>query len=72
VSWDRTIKVWRSYRKQNQIRKQVEKESNVKFETWVWDQMKLALKQNVSNGANQDINELFEQLKSKKEKTFVN
>jgi hypothetical protein len=72
VSWDRTIKVWRSYKKQNQTRKQVEKESNVKFETWVWDQMKLALKQNASNGAPQDINQLIEQLNSKKEKSFVN
>ena len=72
VSWDRTIKVWRSYRKQNQTRKQVEKESNVKFETWVWDQMKIALKQTVSNGTTQDINELIEQLNSKKEKSFVN
>jgi hypothetical protein len=72
VSWDRTIKVWRSYRKQNQTRKQVEKESNVKFETWVWDQMKIALKQTVSNGTTQDINELIGQLNSKKEKSFVN
>ena len=44
VSWDKTIRVWRSYRKQTYQRKLVEDENNKKFETWVWEKMKQALK----------------------------
>jgi 5-formaminoimidazole-4-carboxamide-1-beta-D-ribofuranosyl 5'-monophosphate synthetase len=39
VSWDRTIKVWKGYRKVNLYHKKNEKDSEKKFETWVWDQM---------------------------------
>jgi WD40 repeat protein len=45
VSWDRTIRVWKSYRKQSYQKKNVEEENNKKFETWVWNQMKKAMKQ---------------------------
>ena len=44
VSWDRTVKVWRAYRKQSFVKKKVEKDHEKKFDTWVWDQMKLAMK----------------------------
>ena len=44
VSWDGTIKVWRSYRKQNNERNKVTRDNNQKFETWVWDQMKVAMR----------------------------
>ena len=43
VSWDRSIKVWKSYRKQNLARNKSEIHSEKKFETWVWDAMKNAL-----------------------------
>jgi WD40 repeat protein len=35
VSWDKTIRIWKSYRKQTYQRKSVEDENNKKFETWV-------------------------------------
>ena len=44
VSWDGTIKIWRSYLKQKSERKQETTDSSKKFETWVWDQMKLAMR----------------------------
>ncbi len=44
VSWDGTIKIWRSYRKQKNEKKQEKNENNKKFETWVWDQMKVAMR----------------------------
>lgn len=44
VSWDRTIKIWKSYRKQKLTRNKLENNSGAnKFETWVWDAMKAAL-----------------------------
>ena len=49
VSWDRTIKVWKSYRRQNLTRQKMEKHKEKKFETWVWDAMKLALKNPKNN-----------------------
>lgn len=42
VSWDKTIRVWRAYKKQQKVRKSAETEK--KFETWVFDAMKQALK----------------------------
>jgi hypothetical protein len=42
VSWDKTVRVWRSYKKQTKIR--VHGENTKKFDTWVFDQMKSALK----------------------------
>lgn len=44
VSWDRSIKIWKSYRKNTKQRAKIENDSEKKFETWVWDQMKIALK----------------------------
>ena len=44
VSWDKTVKVWRSYRKQNSNRKKNLKEKEKKFDAWLWDEMKKALK----------------------------
>jgi hypothetical protein len=43
VSWDRTIKVWKSYRRQNLTRNKLEVRDEKKFEVWVKDAMKLAL-----------------------------
>ena len=44
ISWDKTIKVWRAYRKLNSVKKDVEQDFEKKFETWVWSQMKQAMK----------------------------
>jgi 5-formaminoimidazole-4-carboxamide-1-beta-D-ribofuranosyl 5'-monophosphate synthetase len=44
VSWDKTIKIWRSYKKQIARRAKRENESEKKFDNWVLDEMKEALK----------------------------
>jgi WD40 repeat protein len=48
VSWDKTIRVWKSYKKNNKKRKNEDNEK--KFDTWVFDQMKSALKTNQLTG----------------------
>jgi WD40 repeat protein len=59
VSWDKTIKIWRSYQRyQVNERKIQKKEIEKKFETWVWDNMKIAMKKEVSF----DMNVYAEQL----------
>ena len=48
VSWDRTIRVWRSFRKYSNkvaVRSKSELDNETKFENWVFDQMKVAMKQ---------------------------
>ncbi len=42
VSWDKTLKIWRSWRKPSSSNKKVELDKEKKFETWIWSQMKKA------------------------------
>ena len=42
VSWDKTIRIWKGYTKQKKVRKL--QEESKKFDTWVFDEMKVALK----------------------------
>ncbi len=42
VGWDKTIRIWRSYKKKLKLRKS--EDGVKKFDTWVFDQMKTALK----------------------------
>ena len=36
VSWDKTIKLWRAWRKPSLIQKKVELDKEKKFESWLW------------------------------------
>ena len=49
VSWDKTIKIWRAWRKPSSIKKKVEIDKSKEFENWIWQQMK-----NVTNSIHND------------------
>ena len=44
ISWDKTIKVWRAYRKRSFFKRNEKNNQEKMFDNWVWDQMKLAMK----------------------------
>jgi len=58
VSWDGTIKIWRSYRKQKNEGKKKTHENSQKFETWVWEQMKVAMRKQNPFDSNEYAKEL--------------
>lgn len=44
VSWDKTIKVWRMWRKSSLSKMKVEVNKEKKFDNWVWDQLREMMK----------------------------
>lgn len=57
VSWDKTIRVWRAWRKSSLIKQKVEINKDNDYNTWIWEQLKLATKlDTMDNKINSTIN----------------
>jgi hypothetical protein len=54
VSWDKTMKIWRMWRRSSLQPKKVETSQDIKFETWLWNQLKASLNNNMYDSDEED------------------
>lgn len=58
------MKIWRTWRKPALVRQEVEINKEIKFDTWVWEQIKMSVKNDssLSVGSAASASELLEPL----------